>query len=177
MMLVKRKLGEVPKNSTVYYLDKPFVSRGCVDDLALLSSLDNRVHITLPADTELDYESNMEALVNKLQNEMEEYEGRLADLLDKENAQTAQDSVCILGGCLTSWFIKRSILGHFAYEALHCEYDVDREIRNQKLLKVKDLLHKVYIAYDDIDTEVELAIPSVIEKAIEQVLEEECADD
>ena len=177
MMLVKRKLSEVPKNSTVYYLDKPFVSRGCVDDLALLSSLDNRIHITLPADTELDYESNMEALVNKLQNEMEEYEGRLADLLDKENAQTAQDSVRILGGRLTSWFIKRSILGHFTYEALYCEYDVDREIRNQKLLKVKDLLHRLYVAYDDIDTEVELAIPSVIEKAIERVLEEECTDD
>ena len=176
-MLVKRKLSEVPKDSTVYYLDKPFVSRGCVDDLALLSSLDNRVHITLPADTELDYESNMEALVNKLQNEMEEYEGRLADLLDKENAQTAQDSVRILGGRLKSWFIKRRILGHFTYEALYCEYDADREIRNQKLLKVKDLLHRLYVAYDDIDTEVELAIPSVIEKAIEQVLEAECADD
>lgn len=177
MLLIREKLSEVPKDGVVYYLDEPFVSRGCIDDLALLSSLDNRVHITLPADTELNYESNMEALVNKLRNEMEEYEGRLADLLDKENAQASRDSVYILGNCLTSWFIQRSILVHFTHEALCCEYDADRETRNQKLLKVKDLLHKLYIAYDDIDTEVELAIPSVIEKAIEQVLEEECAND
>lgn len=176
-MLVKRKLSEVPKGSTVYYLNTSFVSRGCVDNLALLSSLDNRVHITLPADTELDGESNMEALVNKLQNEMEEYEGRLADRLDRGNAQTSLDSVRILQGCLKTWFIERSIFDYFDYEAKYCDYDKDREVRNQKLLKIKKLLNKLTEAYYDIDPHIELPIPCVIEIAVEQVLEEECTND
>lgn len=176
-MLVRRKLSEVPKNSTVYYLDKPFVNRGCIDDLALLSSLDNRVHITLPADTELDYESNMEALANKIQDEMEEYESWLADRLDRENAQTSLDSVCILRGHLTSWFVRQRILGYFTHEAMCCDYDPDRETRNQKLLKIEKLLDKLHEAYCDIDINMELAIPNVIKAAIKDVLEEECTND
>lgn len=176
-MLVRRKLSEVPKNSTVYYLDKPFVSRGCVDDLALLSSLDNRVHITLPADTELDYESNMEALANKIQDEMEEYESWLADYLDRKNAQTSLDSVCILQGHLVSWYVRRSICTYFVHEAMCCDCDLDREIRNQKLLKIEKLLDKLYEVCRDSNIDMELAIPNVIKAAIKDVLEEECADD
>lgn len=176
-MLVKRELNEIPKGSTVYYLNTPFVSKGCVDNLALLSSLDNKIHITLPADTELDYESNMEALANKIQNEMEEYERGLADRLDKENVQTSLDSVCILQGYLVSWYVRRSIRTYFVHEAMCCDCDLDREIRNQKLLKIEKLLDKLYEACRDIDVNMELAIPNVIKAAIKDVLEEECAND
>lgn len=176
-MLVRRKLSEIPKGGVVYYLNTPFVSKGCVDDLALLSSSDNKIHITLPADTEVDCQSNMWVLVNKLQGETEEYEGWLADCLDDGNAETSLDSVCILQGYLTSWFVRRKILDYFVHEMEHRDYDDDREIRNQKLLKVEGPLNKLREACFDIDPDMELPIPSVIEKAIEQVLEEECTDD
>lgn len=176
-MLVKRKLSEIPKGSTVYYLNTPFKCKGCVANQALLSSPDGKVRVILPADTELDYKSNMETLANKIQDEMEEYESWLADRLDRKNAQTSLDSVRILQGHLVSWYVRRSIRTYFVHEAMCCDCDLDREIRNQKLLKIEKLLDKLYEACRDIDINMELAIPNVIKAAIKDVLEEECAND
>ena len=169
-MQLSKALKDVPKDAHVYLWGNEFVSGGCVDNIALLSSKDHAINITLPSDTEVMYTPYSEWLYEKVRKETDEFERSISTY--HEQSSDPNRFLLVVSDLVCEWALRIEICSLFHERAASAEYNDEWEEKAKELVDSDEVLQCLvdYI----MDNNDHIVDEKIIDSALDKAMSDGC---